>query len=125
MRLPCNYDPTMVKVIIIVAAMIVVSCLLLHIPIMRRPRTVSINRDVERRCFVRHITQGRPNDCIDQIRMTQEFFVTYCKLLRGRGGLKNTIYMSIEAQVVLFLHILVHNVRNRVIAFRFSQSQET
>lgn len=125
MKLPRSCDPTTVKVVIIAATMAVVSCLLLCIPIMRRPRVVAINRDAERRRFVRRITQGRPNNSIDQIRMTQECFVTYCKLLRGRGGLKDTMHMSVEEQIVLFLHTLGHNVRNQVIAFRFSQSQET
>ena len=39
--------------------------------------------------------------------------------------LKKTRYMMIDEQVALFLHILAHHVKNRVVKFRFKRLGET
>ncbi|CAI9267915.1 unnamed protein product [Lactuca saligna] len=46
-------------------------------------------------------------------------------MLETLGGLKPTRNMEIDEQVAIFLHILAHNVKNRVIICRFHRSGET
>jgi hypothetical protein len=39
--------------------------------------------------------------------------------------LEDTIHMCVEQQVAMFLHIIGHNIRNRVVATNFGRSGET
>lgn len=46
-------------------------------------------------------------------------------MLDSIGGLKPTKHMLVDEQVAMFLHILAHHVKNRVIQFEFGRSGET
>lgn len=46
-------------------------------------------------------------------------------MIRQKGLLKDTLGVSLEEQLVMFLHTLGHNVRNRAIGSRFCRSGET
>ena len=46
-------------------------------------------------------------------------------MLKTLGGLKPSRNMEIDEQVAIFLHILAHNVKNRVIICQFRRSGET
>ena len=46
-------------------------------------------------------------------------------MLETFGGLKRSKNMEIDEQVAMFLHVLAHNVKNRVIISRFRRSGET
>jgi hypothetical protein len=41
-------------------------------------------------------------------------------MFEARGGLKATKYMLVDEQVAMFLYILAHNVKNRIIKRQFS-----
>jgi hypothetical protein len=62
--------------------------------------------------------------CLNMLRMRKAPFFRFCQLFRDRKLLKDTIHMSIELQVAMFLHTVGHNVRNRVIGFNFGRSGE-
>lgn len=62
---------------------------------------------------------------ISQIRMTRKCFVKLCNMLETLGGLKASRNMDIDEQVAIFLHIIAHNVKNRVMICRFYRSGET
>ncbi|XP_057435091.1 protein ALP1-like isoform X1 [Lotus japonicus] len=63
--------------------------------------------------------------CIDQLRMDIRSFNLLCALLRNEGKLKGDGLVTIEEQVAMFLHILAHHSKNRVIKFLFKRSGET
>ncbi|KAI4365431.1 hypothetical protein MLD38_021415 [Melastoma candidum] len=63
--------------------------------------------------------------CIEQLRMNIRTFKSLCAMLKNAGKLKDTKHMMVDEQVALFLHILAHHVKNRVIKFRFHYSGET
>ena len=63
--------------------------------------------------------------CMEQLRMDRHTFTTLCSMLRTIGKLKDSNYVDVEEMVALFLHILAHHVKNRVIKFRFLRSGET
>jgi hypothetical protein len=65
------------------------------------------------------ILYGSRQDCIDQIRMNPIAFFELCKILDENNLIRETINMSIKEQVLIFLHIVGHNVRFRVVGGRF------
>ena len=46
-------------------------------------------------------------------------------MLKNIGGLKPTRNMAIDEQVAMFLHIISHHLKNRVIRQNFKRSYET
>ena len=62
---------------------------------------------------------------MEQLRMDRHTFTMLCSMLRTIGKLKDSKYVDVEEMVALFLHILAHHVKNRVIKFRFLRSGET
>ena len=63
--------------------------------------------------------------CIDQLRMDRNTFTTLCGLLRGHGGLKESRNMFLEERVAIFLNILGHDQKQRMIVRRLRRSKET
>lgn len=63
--------------------------------------------------------------CLSQLRMDRRSCFKLRHLLQNRGGLRATKNMEIEEQVVMFLHILAHNVKNQIIGCRFYRSGES
>nr|KAJ0191564.1 hypothetical protein LSAT_V11C800427090 [Lactuca sativa] len=55
------------------------------------------------------------------IRMNRNAFKILCDMLEQRGGLKN----SKKHVIAMFLHVLAHNEKNRIIVERFKRSGET
>ena len=84
--------------------------------------------------FVRHETRveeldrlihGSAATCIEQLRMDRHTFTILCELLRTSGRLKVARDVAVEEQVAIFVHILGHHIKNRVIKYRFNRSGET
>ena len=75
--------------------------------------------------FFKRIIYSNDTDCHDQIRMTRGAFFKLANILRERGTIKDTINMKLEEQLVMFLHTLGHNLRNRKIGHNFGHSGET
>ncbi|KAA0037171.1 putative nuclease HARBI1 [Cucumis melo var. makuwa] len=54
--------------------------------------------------------------------MDRRCFAVLCHLLRTIGGLMLTEVIDVEEIVAMFLHILAHDVKNRVIQLEFMRS---
>lgn len=63
--------------------------------------------------------------CKDVTRMSLHAFEMLVYILRESFRLKDTWNSSVEEQLVKFLFLLAHNVRNRILGFFFLQSGET
>lgn len=63
--------------------------------------------------------------CCDHFRMDRNAFSKLCNMLEARGGLKATKHMLIDEQVAMFLYILAHHVKNRIVKCQFRRSGET
>ncbi|XP_061357908.1 protein ALP1-like [Gastrolobium bilobum] len=63
--------------------------------------------------------------CIENTRMDRTCFFKLCEMLKTVGRLEATRHMGVEEMVALFLHILAHDVKNRVIKRQFMRSGET
>lgn len=63
--------------------------------------------------------------CVNQIRMKPIAFHHLCHILTKGEHVRPTIHMSVMEQVLIFLHIIGHNVRFRVIGSQIYRSTET
>ncbi|KAA0041773.1 retrotransposon protein [Cucumis melo var. makuwa] len=63
--------------------------------------------------------------CRQSTRMDRRTFTILCHLLRNVAGLSSTEIVDIEEIVAMFLHVLAHDVKNRVIQQEFVRSGET
>ena len=57
--------------------------------------------------------------------MSRRAFFCLADILRQKGSITNTMHLTLEEQLVMFLHTLGHNLRNRKIAHNFGHSGET
>ncbi|KAA0041970.1 putative nuclease HARBI1 [Cucumis melo var. makuwa] len=57
--------------------------------------------------------------------MDRRCFTILCTMLRIRGGLEATQYVDVEEMVAIFLHIVAHDIKNRVARRHFARSGET
>ena len=63
--------------------------------------------------------------CISQVRMNRLAFFKLCEMLENIGGSRPRRNMTINEQVAMFLHIISHHLKNRVIRQNFQRSGET
>ena len=84
-----------------------------------------LDRDIQRQTNLRFIYQSNDTHYVDQLRMKRAPFFQLCDLFRARCLLRDSIHCSIEEQVAMFLNIVSHNHRFRVIQPTFRGSFET
>lgn len=69
-----------------------------------------------------HVTD---TDCVANLRMDRNTFRKLCRILYERGGLRTGKCLGVEEQVAIFLFVLAHHEKNRVVRFAFSRSGAT
>ncbi|TXG60196.1 hypothetical protein EZV62_014769 [Acer yangbiense] len=75
--------------------------------------------------FMTQVLEGHDDVCREMFRMDKHIFHKLCDILRQRSMLRDTSGVMIEEQLAIFLNIVGHNERNRVIQERFQHSGET
>ncbi|KAB5511864.1 hypothetical protein DKX38_028892 [Salix brachista] len=90
--------------------------------ITRQPRQSSLPYGSS---FMSEVLNGPDDGCQEMFRMDKHVFHNLCGILRQRGMLRDTAGVMIEEQLAIFLNIIGHNERNRVIQERFQHSGET
>ncbi|KAI8031058.1 putative nuclease HARBI1 [Camellia lanceoleosa] len=75
--------------------------------------------------FMAEVLNGQDDVCREMFRMDKHVFHKLCDTLRQKGMLRDTAGVMIEEQMAIFLNIVGHNERNRVIQERFQHSGET
>ncbi|KAL3820326.1 hypothetical protein ACJIZ3_006231 [Penstemon smallii] len=78
--------------------------------------------DYERHSIVTRLTKNKEEDCREQLRMGKNAFANLVYILKGRGLLRDTAHSSVEEQVAKFLYIIGHNIKYRIIKFKFRRS---
>ena len=63
--------------------------------------------------------------CIENIRMDRSTFYKLCNMLQTIGRLAPTKNMNVEEMVAIFLYIISHHAKNRIIKREFVRSGET
>ncbi|CAO2201993.1 unnamed protein product, partial [Urochloa humidicola] len=84
-----------------------------------------VSRDLTRQTRLNELYNGTDRNCIHQLRMRKDVFWKLSTRLRDAGLLRDTIHVSVEEQLAMFLHTVGHNLRNCVIGFYFKRSGET
>lgn len=64
-------------------------------------------------------------DCVANLRMNRNAFSRLCYLMEHIGGLVNSRYVSVEEKVAMFLSILAHHKKNRIVKYDFLRSGQT
>ncbi|KAM3283547.1 hypothetical protein P3S67_027192 [Capsicum chacoense] len=75
--------------------------------------------------FLSELLSADNDVCREMLRMDKHVFHKLCNILRERGMLRDTSGVMIEEQLAIFLNIVGHNERNRVIQERYQHSGET
>lgn len=75
--------------------------------------------------FLAEVLNGHDDSCREMLRMDKHVFHKLSDTFRQRGMLRDTAGVMIEEQLAIFLNIVGHNERNRVIQERFQHSGET
>nr|XP_051197038.1 uncharacterized protein LOC127310398 [Lolium perenne] len=84
-----------------------------------------LKRDHERIANLNNICNCNNVEAIQMLRMRRAPFYALVKSFRERGRLTDSIHTSVEEQVAVFLHVVGHNQRFRVIHNTFRRSTET
>ncbi|XP_028793577.1 uncharacterized protein LOC114749250 [Neltuma alba] len=95
---------------------------------LRRQRVKHITYQMDffaKRSYLTRMVSTSDVACFNLLRMNRATFDRLCYMLRDVGGLKPSKHMLIDEQVAIFLHILAHHVKNRVIQHNFGRSGET
>ncbi|PPD91801.1 hypothetical protein GOBAR_DD11267 [Gossypium barbadense] len=91
-----------------------------------RPRIRSYTLDFyAKRDYVKRLVYASDETCIEQVRMNRTAFFKLCEMLESIGGLKLSRFMLVDEQVAMFLHIISHHLKNRVIKYHFRRSGKT
>ncbi|XP_073140316.1 uncharacterized protein [Henckelia pumila] len=75
--------------------------------------------------FMTEVLNGDDDLFREMFRMDKHVFHKLSDTLRQRGMLRDTVGVMIEEQLAIFLNVVGHNERNRVIQERFQHSGET
>lgn len=78
-----------------------------------------------RKQMLKSIYQGSNKYCYDSLRLTKRSFVDLCAILRERCGLRDTFYVSVEESVTMFLLVLSHGMKYRLIESTYRWALET
>ncbi|XP_022026782.1 protein ALP1-like [Helianthus annuus] len=93
--------------------------------LMDKPRIGYSYSKIDRYSILYRYVYKSDSMSISQIRMNRSCFIKLCDMLKEFGELRSSKNMDIDEQVAIFLHIIAHNVKNRVIVCRFHRSGET
>ena len=81
--------------------------------------------DEERQANLNKIFNCNDIECVNMLRMCRAPLFNLCNLLRDINLLRDTINSTVEEQVAMFLHVVGHNQRFRVIHQTFRRSMKT
>jgi hypothetical protein len=84
-----------------------------------------LERDLERERRLNRLYNGTEANCISELRMRKAVFHRICDHLRSRGLLQDSMNVSIEEQLAMFMKFVGHRWTNRSVAFEFLRSGET
>jgi hypothetical protein len=63
--------------------------------------------------------------CVNMLRLKRESFFHFYKLFRDHDLLHDIVHVCVEEQVAMFLNIVDHNLRNRIVGINIGRSGET
>jgi len=83
------------------------------------------NLELKKHSFLNSLYRGTKTDCIEQLRVSKKTFFKLCRILQEKGKLVKIRNVPITQVVAMFLHILAHNLKYRVVQFSYCRSMQT
>ncbi|KHN37050.1 hypothetical protein glysoja_009078, partial [Glycine soja] len=77
------------------------------------------NWELEHCNFFNHLYRGTKKDCIEQLRLSKNAFFNLCRILQEKGGLVRTRNVPTAKAIAIFLHIIAHNLKYRIVRFSY------
>ena len=101
---------------------------LAYVSTQRAPRDLGAFTEFEekvayRKYVLKKTYNGSETRCYDELRLTKRNFHNLCAMLREKCGLKDTKFVTVEENVAMFLQVVGHGTKMRMI--RFERSLET
>jgi len=96
----------------------------------RRPRELGCFSDDEirhniRKYLLKEMYDGSEVTCYDNLRLTKRNFHGLCIILREKCGLRDSVYVSVEEKVAMFLLVVGHGLKMRLLRGTYKRSLET
>ena len=93
----------------------------------RGPRDLgSFNDDEDkhrlRKYLLKTMYDGSEVACYDQLRVTKRNFHDLCTMLRERCGLRDSVYVTVEEKVAMFLLVVGHSINMRMLRGTYKRS---
>ncbi|KAL8536385.1 hypothetical protein ACS0TY_011849 [Phlomoides rotata] len=88
-------------------------------------RYMMVDRIPQQLEHMNELTELSDVDCFNNLRMNRDTFNSFCYLLRHSGGLVDGRYVFVGEQVTIFLNVLSHHSKVRVVKFCFKRSSHT
>ncbi|KAK5818895.1 hypothetical protein PVK06_023845 [Gossypium arboreum] len=76
-----------------------------------------------KRDYVKRLVYASDETCIEKVGMNRITFFKLCEMLQTLGGLKSSRNMLVDVQVAIFLHIISHHLKNRVIKHHYRSGE--
>ncbi|XP_024959029.1 uncharacterized protein LOC112500004 [Cynara cardunculus var. scolymus] len=75
--------------------------------------------------YTQELLTGPSTQCQELMRLSREAYILLCNHFRQRNWVKDSRYVSVEEKMAMFLMMIGHNERYRVIKRRFQRSTRT
>ena len=108
-----------------------ISCLALaYLSTQRAPRDLGCFNDDEetvryRKYILKKTYNGSEATCYDKLRLTKRNFHDLVAMLREKCGLKGSMFMTVEEDVAMFLQVVGHGLKMRMLGGTYCRSTET
>ncbi|CAM0943673.1 unnamed protein product [Alopecurus aequalis] len=95
----------------------------------RIPRDLGVFSDEEqmhtfRKYLLKNLYDGSEVTCYDELRLTKRNFHDLCTMLRERCGLRGSVFVDLEEKVAMFLLVLGHGTKMRLLRGTYKRSLE-
>jgi hypothetical protein len=96
----------------------------------RRPRELHCfsndeHRHILRRYLLKELYDASEVTCYDELRLTKRNFHDLCAMLREKCGLCDSVHSKVEERVAMFLLIVGHGLKMRLLRGTYKRSLET
>jgi hypothetical protein len=93
----------------------------------RGPRDLGSFTDDEhkhtlRKYLLKDMYDGTEVACYDQLRLTKRNFHDLCAMLREKCGLRDSVYVTVEEKVAMFLLVVGHGLKMRLLRGQYKRS---
>ena len=107
------------------------SCLAFaYVSSQRAPRNLGCFDEEEekvayRKYILKQTYEGSETTCYDKLRLTKRNFHDLCAMLREKCGLKDSTFVTVEENVAMFLQVVGHGLKMRMLGGTYQRSLET